>query len=370
MEKLYTFTEYCETGIPFIDDGHEQLFKAMKDGVLALSKDAEGPATEAVNSLLAIMEDKLFFQFLVEEAYLIQRRDPELDLQRKAHAAFRKEFTKFQKANDTADSKYRLLDNLMMYLHRWISQHILHSDAMIGKMPGEASAKDIANAKRSLTTAQKKWNFDAYAALAKLEEKGAQSAENRKTAAPKEPSLPDASEKPVKAAAPAERKKAPSPPPPAAARQSVVVKNTGAASADPFAFTAEFRTNIPLVDEEHANLFDLIRRTNDIVQDHFMVDKFDAINEILEELRDYTVKHFDDEERYMAAIGYEGLPEQEKAHRAFVEKISNIQLDDLDENQDVYLNDLITFLLKWLVQHILKVDKKIPAVDGVAENFS
>lgn len=369
MEKLYTFTEHCETGIPFIDDGHERLFAAMKDGIIALSKDAETPASEAVSHLLTLLEDTILLQFLLEEAYLIERKDPELEAQRKAHAAFRKAFAAFQKANETADSKYKLLDDIMMYLHRWISQHILPSDAMIGKMPGAATAKELANAKRSLTAAQKKWHVDPYAELKKRVQKRKKRVRpmQHNTSSKIETTAPPASTGAVPPMV--SESTMPSVARPSKERQTIVIKSKNTAPVDPFAFTREFHTNIPLVDQEHEYLFTLIRRTNDIVHDPFMVDKFDAINEILEELRDYTIKHFADEERYMASISYDGLAAQQQAHRAFVERISDIHIEDIDEDQDAYLDDLITFLVKWLVQHILKVDKKIPVVQGVAETF-
>ena len=34
-------------------------------------------------------------------------------------------------------------------------------------------------------------------------------------------------------------------------------------------------------------------------------------------------------------------------------------MEDLDDNQQVYLLDLIQFLLNWLANHILACDKKI-----------
>ena len=142
------------------------------------------------------------------------------------------------------------------------------------------------------------------------------------------------------------------------------------APADPFAFTDEFRTQIPLVDKEHETLFNLVRQTYELVHDEFRVDKFDDIIEIIEELRDYTIKHFADEERYMKSINYDGLAEQVAAHTAFVEKLNNIDFDEIDRDQEDALDKLIKFLLNWLVQHILKVDKKMPYIEEAASNLT
>lgn len=170
---------------------------------------------------------------------------------------------------------------------------------------------------------------------------------------------------PAAAAAPtpaAPPKKSPAP----AAKPKATIIKTKKAPADPFAFTDEFRTQIPLVDKEHETLFDLVRQTYELVHDEFRVDKFDDIIEIIEELRDYTIKHFADEERYMKSINYDGLAEQVAAHTAFVEKLNNIDFDEIDRDQEDALDKLIKFLLNWLVQHILKVDKKMPYVEDAA----
>ena len=44
----------------------------------------------------------------------------------------------------------------------------------------------------------------------------------------------------------------------------------------------------------------------------------------------------------------------------FVDKLNDINLDDLDDNQQQYLVELVEFLRIWLINHILKLDKKIP----------
>lgn len=129
---------------------------------------------------------------------------------------------------------------------------------------------------------------------------------------------------------------------------------------DAFAFTDKYKTGIALVDDEHRRLFEIIKETNDVIEADLLHDKYDKIVYILNELKDYTVMHFTDEERYMESIGYEGIEMQRIAHKAFVERLNEINLEDVDDNQKEYLEDSISFLLEWLTNHILKMDKKIP----------
>lgn len=131
-------------------------------------------------------------------------------------------------------------------------------------------------------------------------------------------------------------------------------------SKDMFAFTDEYRTGIELIDEEHEELFRIIKRANDLISEELLHDKYDEIVSVLDELRNYTIQHFTDEEEYMESISYEGLSLQKKTHEMFVDKLNDINLDDLDDNQQQYLIELVDFLLMWLVNHILKMDKKIP----------
>ena len=129
---------------------------------------------------------------------------------------------------------------------------------------------------------------------------------------------------------------------------------------DAFAFTDQYKTGITLIDDEHRRLFEIIKETNDVIEEELVHDKFDAIVHILEELKDYTIMHFQDEERYMESIAYDGLALQRVAHTAFVDRLNEINLDDVDDHQKEYLEELIDFLLAWLINHILKMDKLIP----------
>jgi hemerythrin len=134
---------------------------------------------------------------------------------------------------------------------------------------------------------------------------------------------------------------------------------------DLFAFTDKYKTGISFVDEEHEKLFEIIKETHDVIHAELLHDKYDPIVAILDKLKEYTVSHFTDEEQYMKYIGYEGLEMQKYAHTAFVDRLNEIDLDHMDDNQEEYLEDLIDFLLEWLINHILKMDKKIPKAEDL-----
>lgn len=130
-----------------------------------------------------------------------------------------------------------------------------------------------------------------------------------------------------------------------------------------FVMTEDFMTGIEFVDEEHAVLFDIIGRVHDAIHNEFLHDRFDVIMEVLGELRDYTIKHFADEEQYMARINYSGLAAQKAVHEAFVDKITEIDVQNISDDaqdQNRYLSSLVEFLNDWLISHILKMDKLIP----------
>ena len=130
----------------------------------------------------------------------------------------------------------------------------------------------------------------------------------------------------------------------------------------PFAFTDKYKTDIPLVDDEHRHLFEIIEQTNDLIHEKLLHDKYDEIMRLLDELKTYTETHFSDEEALMEKISYPGIDAQKKAHAAFVDKLVHIDindLDEIDEHQQTYLFELINYLLNWLSNHILASDMKL-----------
>ena len=125
---------------------------------------------------------------------------------------------------------------------------------------------------------------------------------------------------------------------------------------NPCEFTEDYLTGIALVDAEHKELFHIVDKADKLVKSFDELSGYDNINE----LKEYTKEHFSDEEEYMEGIQYEGLSAQKRAHEAFIDKLENIDLDQIDANPQEYLQELLEFLLGWLINHILYTDKKIP----------
>ncbi len=401
---MYRFLENFETGIPFIDNGHRRLLEDMEEAREALAAGHEDEYHRLSGQILATMHDHIVKQHVYEEEIMTMSRDGELADQKEAHAHFR-EVIDQHKSSMNFQNDHEELTSLLNFLNEWFLQHILSSDMLIGsalrkakaaaveakaRAAKEARAAEAAPAEEAREVKLEDRPADAPAEPAKKAKKKRTAAKPTNAATPAdeggkddtpaakaaEPvkkatktsakkSTEETASAPVSTAKPTAKAAAPKTAKPAA----TVIKAKNA-PADPFAFTDEFRTQIPLVDKEHETLFNLVRQTYELVHDEFRVDKFDDIIEIIEELRDYTIKHFADEESYMKSINYDGLAEQVAAHTAFVEKLNNIDFDEIDRDQEDALDKLIKFLLNWLVQHILKVDKKMPYIEEAASTLT
>lgn len=130
---------------------------------------------------------------------------------------------------------------------------------------------------------------------------------------------------------------------------------------NPCEFTEEYLLGIDLIDKEHEELFRIVGRANQLAKSYDVSSSHDKIIQILNELKAYTIEHFHDEEEYMESIHYAGLAAQKRAHEAFIYKLESIELDKIKDNPQEYLQELLEFLLGWLINHILNSDKKIPA---------
>jgi len=123
----------------------------------------------------------------------------------------------------------------------------------------------------------------------------------------------------------------------------------------------EYRIGIKLIDEQHKKLFELANKAFDLLKDDFYIDKYDDIIMILKELKNYAIYHFKSEEDYMESIKYRKILSHKVEHDDFIQKIEEVDIDKIDENQDKYILDLLEFIVNWIDKHILGTDKLITA---------
>lgn len=126
-----------------------------------------------------------------------------------------------------------------------------------------------------------------------------------------------------------------------------------------YEFKDEYLTGIKMIDDEHRRLFELAEEIYNLKNEEFIPDKYDNIRYILEQLREYTLTHFEHEEEYMESIGYNQIFTQKIQHNELREQINNWNLEDIDENQDGMIDEILKVVTEWLSDHILYLDKKI-----------
>jgi len=69
-----------------------------------------------------------------------------------------------------------------------------------------------------------------------------------------------------------------------------------------FEMKEEYYLGVDAMDAEHKKLFEIAESAYKLLNDEFIIDKFDYIVKIIEELRDYAEVHFSHEEAYMESI--------------------------------------------------------------------
>ena len=120
-----------------------------------------------------------------------------------------------------------------------------------------------------------------------------------------------------------------------------------------------FAFGITEIDDQHKQLFILIDQVNALEKDvKDGIDCYDEVYSVLKELEDYTVYHFEEEEKKLQAVGYEEFEAHKKEHDAFVLKVKETLTEDLDLRQEGVIRDLSEFLLEWVSNHILYTDVK------------
>ena len=108
------------------------------------------------------------------------------------------------------------------------------------------------------------------------------------------------------------------------------------------------------LDQQHKKLVDIANQL-------FIGFKNDKgkkeIKEILKGLSDYASYHFSTEENYFKEFSYAETKEHTKDHQSFIKEVTNFK-DDFNKGKVRFLDDFMTFVKSWIINHFTNVDAK------------
>lgn len=115
----------------------------------------------------------------------------------------------------------------------------------------------------------------------------------------------------------------------------------------------KFALNIEDIDDQHKKLVSLVNELHKAMK---LKKGSKQTGEILKNLAEYTVYHFDFEKHLFQKYGYPEMQEHLKIHDNLVAKVIDFQKQH-DEGRAALTMDLMDFLTDWLKNHIMKTDK-------------
>ena len=122
-----------------------------------------------------------------------------------------------------------------------------------------------------------------------------------------------------------------------------------------------YRIGIDLIDRQHEELF---RATDTLVRAIEANADKQTFRQTITFLKDYTVRHFHDEEAYQASIHYSGMEDHKKAHRKFTGIILDFERRLVASDFDIRIvKDLAGTLTAWLIYHVADADQRIAKGD-------
>lgn len=119
----------------------------------------------------------------------------------------------------------------------------------------------------------------------------------------------------------------------------------------------QYSVNIKKIDEQHKILINLINDLHDAMKQG---KGKDVMGSILDELANYTVHHFAYEEKLFVEKNYPLTKQHKLEHDKLVSEVSNLQ-KSFKNGETIMTMEVLSFLKKWLNDHIIGSDKKYTA---------
>lgn len=121
-------------------------------------------------------------------------------------------------------------------------------------------------------------------------------------------------------------------------------------------WTDDLNTNIQVIDSQHHRIVEYINNLDDISAS----DDRAKVEQVLNELVDYTLSHFAFEESLMEDAHYSFINGHKRVHLLFVKRVGDFQ-QRFKMGEDI-TGELLTVLKSWLINHIKSDDNDYVAI--------
>jgi hemerythrin len=128
-----------------------------------------------------------------------------------------------------------------------------------------------------------------------------------------------------------------------------------------FTWTDELATGIEEIDDQHMHLIGIV---NELYEAMRKGKGREIISGTLNDLIDYTDKHFSNEERAFAVYGYPAMEEHRRQHAILIKQLDEQRAKH--EKKEISLTvSTLEFLTNWVREHIMVEDMKyVPYLKG------
>ncbi|MBN2695255.1 hemerythrin family protein [bacterium] len=117
----------------------------------------------------------------------------------------------------------------------------------------------------------------------------------------------------------------------------------------------KYETGVKLIDSQHKRLVNLVNQLHEFIMEG---KSFDALDKIFQNLIDYTIKHFSDEERLLLIYDYPDFKEHKEHHTLLTNQMQELFIQFKTGALPAASLKVKKFLLNWIVEHILTDDMR------------
>ena len=135
--------------------------------------------------------------------------------------------------------------------------------------------------------------------------------------------------------------------------------NFGEGDIDSLIWKERFSIGVDKIDEQHQQLFEQVNKLISMTQQNKSLTK---IKEVLDFLAEYTINHFETEEKIQQQYDYPDYEKHKKIHEDFVAQVkeakSKVEAGEMGSADLVKLNKIVS---RWLVNHVKGIDQELGA---------